>query len=89
MTVDKTVDSLGTTSPHATSIVFHTEGEPFMAGDIPQNGPLFVFIGPEGGWSPGEMEMFHRKGMLIRRLGSQVLRAETAVIAALSKATLL
>ena len=47
-------------------------------------GDLAVFIGPEGGWSPMEIEMFHRENVEIVCLGSQVLRAETAVVAALS-----
>lgn len=36
-----------------------------------------VLIGPEGGWTPGE-----REGHATVRLGAQVLRAETAAIAA-------
>ncbi len=43
-----------------------------------------VFIGPEGGWSPAEIGMFHREGAEVVCLGPQVLRAETAVVAALS-----
>jgi len=44
-----------------------------------------VFIGPEGGWSPKELEMFHAQNIKVRCLGTQVLRAETAVVAALSQ----
>jgi 16S rRNA (uracil1498-N3)-methyltransferase len=43
-----------------------------------------VFIGPEGGWSPSELEMFHKNGITVCSLGKQVLRAETAAIATLS-----
>ncbi len=70
----------------AKTIVFHTEGEVLSRSDlgIPRS-DLGVFIGPEGGWSPRELEMFHKDNLLIRSLGPQVLRAETAVIATLSQ----
>lgn len=65
-------------------VVFHTDGR------TPENfaslkaGSAAIFIGPEGGWSPGEMEMFHKNGISSVCLGKQILRAETAAIAALS-----
>ncbi len=43
-----------------------------------------VFIGPEGGWSPRELEMFHSANIPIYSLGKQVLRAETASVSTLS-----
>ncbi len=43
-----------------------------------------IFIGPEGGWSPSEIELFHKNNVPIYSLGNQVLRAETAAIATLS-----
>ena len=45
---------------------------------------LAVFIGPEGGWSPAEIEVFHKENIPVVCLGPQVLRAETAAVAALS-----
>jgi 16S rRNA (uracil1498-N3)-methyltransferase len=67
-------------------IAFHTEGEQFKRGEFELGkAPLGVFIGPEGGWSPSELEMFHGENIPIRCLGPQVLRAETAVIASLSQ----
>lgn len=66
-------------------LAFHTEGELFRAVDFRDEiDDLTIFIGPEGGWSEREMEMFHRENVEVRSLGSQVLRAETAVISALS-----
>lgn len=66
-------------------MAFHTEGELPARSDLVGKGPLAVFIGPEGGWSPDEIEMFHKLDIPVRCLGAQVLRTETAVIAALSQ----
>jgi 16S rRNA (uracil1498-N3)-methyltransferase len=44
-----------------------------------------VFIGPEGGWSADELKTFEKSGIKILSLGPQILRAETAVVAALSR----
>ncbi len=67
------------------SLAFHTEGSLLERSDLPTNSDIAVFIGPEGGWSETEMDMFHKNGIPVRCLGNQVLRAETAVIAALSQ----
>jgi 16S rRNA (uracil1498-N3)-methyltransferase len=66
-------------------VALHLEGENFIsARPRLAEGPIGVFIGPEGGWSPNELEMFHKNGVTICSLGKQVLRAETAAIATLS-----
>ena len=44
-----------------------------------------IFIGPEGGWSMKELDYFRKSGVAVYSLGSQILRTETAVVAALSK----
>lgn len=72
--------------------VFHTEGTTYGGAtsigaasvSTPVSVPVSIFIGPEGGWSPDEVEMFHKNNMPVVSLGNQVLRAETAVVAALS-----
>lgn len=61
---------------------FHTDGNP--ANNEGFKGDLSVFIGPEGGWSPQEIDLFTKSDARIICLGPHVLRAETAVIAALS-----
>lgn len=66
------------------SIAFHTEGKRFEPGSVPQNEDVSIFIGPEGGWSSEELDMFHNNNIQVLRLGNQVLRTETAVISALS-----
>ncbi|MES2215722.1 MAG: RsmE family RNA methyltransferase [Patescibacteria group bacterium] len=67
------------------TVVFHIDGEKFSRDSISKNEPVACFIGPEGGWSEREVELFHKNGLQMRSLGTQVLRAETAVIAALSQ----
>ncbi|KKW21269.1 MAG: hypothetical protein A2131_00580 [Candidatus Sungbacteria bacterium GWC2_49_10] len=42
-----------------------------------------IFIGPEGGWSEKEKSMAQEKGALIFRLGTRILRSETAAIVGL------
>lgn len=44
-----------------------------------------VFIGPEGGWSDKELEMFKKEKARVFSLGPFTLRAETAVIAGLAR----
>jgi 16S rRNA (uracil1498-N3)-methyltransferase len=39
-----------------------------------------LFIGPEGGWSAGEMELFKKHGAKFVSFGNNILRAETACI---------
>jgi len=44
-----------------------------------------LFIGPEGGWSPKELEIFKQKKAQVYSFGPLILRAETVAIVALSK----
>lgn len=46
--------------------------------------PISLFIGPEGGFTDAEMESFHERNIPIVTTGTQILRAETAVIVALA-----
>jgi 16S rRNA (uracil1498-N3)-methyltransferase len=46
--------------------------------------PVALAIGPEGGWSPDELELFSTSGWTAATLGPTILRAETAAIAALA-----
>lgn len=39
-------------------------------------------IGPEGGWTEGELQLFQKSGWISASLGPTILRAETAAIAA-------
>ncbi len=47
-------------------------------------GPVLLCIGPEGGWDESEAQAAGQAGFRIMTLGSMILRAETAAIAAVS-----
>lgn len=49
--------------------------------------PVLLAIGPEGGWTDDELKQFGESGWTSASLGSGILRAETAAIAALAIAT--
>lgn len=46
--------------------------------------PIALAFGPEGGWAPDEVELFTQAGWRSASLGQTILRAETAVIAAVA-----
>jgi 16S rRNA (uracil1498-N3)-methyltransferase len=43
---------------------------------------VLLAVGPEGGWTPDELQSFQQAGWVSASLGSTILRAETAAIAA-------
>lgn len=43
-----------------------------------------IFIGPEGGYGPAEVEMAEKEGFFTATLGKRILRTETAPVAALA-----
>jgi 16S rRNA (uracil1498-N3)-methyltransferase len=45
---------------------------------------VVLAIGPEGGWTDAEVEMARAAGFRSASLGHLILRAETAVVAALA-----
>jgi len=47
-----------------------------------EEGEILLTIGPEGGWTRDELELFQKSGWLSTSLGPTILRAETAAIAA-------
>ncbi len=65
------------------AIFLHPEAPvslPALLGDEP--GALLLLVGPEGGFTPGELETATAAGAVPARLGRRILRAETAAIAA-------
>lgn len=64
------------------NLFFDMKGEPVMEllKKKPEN--LSAWIGPEGGWSAGELEFANSAGFKIASLGKTTLRGETAAIVA-------
>jgi|SRR3989344_3934862 len=69
-------------SLEGTAIAFHLEGEKFNAKNFLKPEIISIFIGPEGGWSPTEIKMFQEKNIPLFSFGRQILRSETAAVAA-------
>jgi 16S rRNA (uracil1498-N3)-methyltransferase len=61
---------------------------PPLLGELPgarsKSQRVAILIGPEGGWTDSERQLAHSAGWRPASLGPQVLRAETAAIAAIS-----
>ncbi len=49
---------------------------------VPDAAQILLAIGPEGGWTEDELQLFHQAGWISASLGPTILRAETAAIAA-------
>jgi 16S rRNA (uracil1498-N3)-methyltransferase len=60
-------------------IVFDSDAEPSATSC---DGPVTLFIGPEGGWTDAELRFARQSGCGFERLGVRRLRAETAAIIA-------
>jgi 16S rRNA (uracil1498-N3)-methyltransferase len=71
-----------------TRILFDADAEELRGTPRNPEEPVTLFIGPEGGWSDGELRMARDVGCEFRRLGERRLRAETAAIAAVAVTTL-
>jgi len=50
------------------------------------DGSVVLALGPEGGWTDEELKLFQEAGWISASLGSTILRAETAAIAAMAVA---
>lgn len=71
----------------ALKILFWEEEQTLHLADLnwqEEEKPFCLMLGPEGGFSGAEVEMARNNGWLIVSLGRQVLRAETATIAAVA-----
>jgi 16S rRNA (uracil1498-N3)-methyltransferase len=71
-----------------TRIVLAESEEQMMLKDVLQTpravGEITLASGPEGGWTESELKLFQGVGWIAASLGSTILRAETAVIAAVA-----
>jgi 16S rRNA (uracil1498-N3)-methyltransferase len=48
--------------------------------------PVSLFVGPEGGWSEGELRLAEEAGLALAQLGPYRLRSETAGLVAVARA---
>ncbi len=66
------------------ALVLHESGAvPLVSVTMPAAGDLLLVVGPEGGIAPEELELFHRAGAQLVRLGPEVLRTSTTAAVAL------
>lgn len=66
-------------------LIFDPTGKDSSSSTIQE---ISIFIGPEGGWSPKEIELAKEKEVPIAPLTKTILRAETAAIIGTYKASL-
>lgn len=57
-------------------------GEAFQMSAVFMAAPVVVAVGPEGGFTDGELELATKAGARLVSLGSRILRIETAALAA-------
>lgn len=72
---------LNTASPE-TLVYLSERGESTTTLNCDKN--ICFIIGPEGGWSPEELQLFEHKKISALNLGQLILRAETAAISILA-----
>lgn len=65
--------------------VMDIHGESFSDLNLNLEKDICILIGPEGGWSENERDLFKKLNLKTFSLGSQTLRAETASISSVSK----
>lgn len=82
VTVDEVMKEYG---KKVNLVAFDPSGEtpPFPSA----NGKLGLLIGPEGGFADEEVRLFKQNNIPVYSLGTFILRAETAAIAAVAKAS--
>jgi 16S rRNA (uracil1498-N3)-methyltransferase len=73
------------------SIVAHeTERDVYIMKEmVGAAGKISLWIGPEGGFAPDEIEKLRQAGAHVVTLGRRILRAETAAMAAVAQILLL
>ena len=80
-------------STNATLFLLDRNGGPLhkALSQTRPNGPsqgLIFLVGPEGGWSNRELQIAQHHGLRTTRLGLNVLKTETAAVAALTASTI-
>ena len=65
--------------------VLRDEAAAVRQASLPDATPGLLLVGPEGGWSPTEIEFAGRMGCHVLSLGPFILRTETAALVAISQ----
>jgi 16S rRNA (uracil1498-N3)-methyltransferase len=72
--------------PEALRIVLAESEERTLLRDVVKppvaDGGVVLAVGPEGGWTEDELQLFRQAGWISASLGNTILRAETAAMAA-------
>lgn len=77
--------SLSFADPSAKLMFWEGEtGVSLQPDNLALTGPIFLLLGPEGGFHPREIELARKSGFQTITLGGYVLRAETASLAAMA-----
>ena len=66
------------------AIALDGDGDEFSHKSFSGTDNLTVFVGPEGGFTEGELSLFKKHSIPVLSLGSATLRAETASVAILT-----
>ncbi len=66
------------------AILFWERAEAAAPPPLPTTGDCLLIVGPEGGFTDGEITQARERGVALAHLGPLVLRAETAAIAAIA-----
>lgn len=78
------LDAAAAAAPGKRIVLSESERERRLADLVERNSEISLAIGPEGGWSEAELDLFTRNQWVTASLGSTILRAETAAIAAVA-----
>src|SRR5690606_36200700 len=82
--------ALSALEPHDARLVLAPDGDLTLKNvGVTSAQPITLLIGPEGGFTAEELEQAERHGFKALRLGTRVLRTETAGVAALAALQLL
>lgn len=81
--------------PGAPALLFHPAADTSLASwcesqrqtgsQAPNNSPILIGVGPEGGWAPEELSNAQSAGATLLRFSKRILRTETFGIACLSQ----
>ena len=82
-----TLDQLLARDASALRLVFVEPSADVLVTDpitLPRPASALVLTGPEGGWSPAELQLFKERALTFVRIGGRTITAERATIAALA-----